>query len=71
MQRASRVYLLVPDNSRRWLHAITLEGGRLIDKGRCPLSEPATGALQLDADGAVSIGLASGQRHRVAGACLK
>ena len=71
IERAGRTQLLVPDNSRRWLHTIALEGGRLTDKGRCPLPEPATGALQVDADGGVSIGLASGLRHRVAGDCLR
>ncbi len=68
--RAGRAVLLVPDSLRRWLHAVALDGGKLADQGRCALPETATGALKIDADGGVSIGLASGLRHRVTGDCL-
>jgi len=61
---AGRMHLLVPDTTRQNLRIITLEGGRLVEVGRCSLPAPVIGATKVDGASAVSVGLATG-RHRI------
>lgn len=62
---AGRVRLLVPDTTRRHLRIIALEGGRLVEAGRCALPAPVTGATKVLGPSVVSVGLTTG-RHRIA-----
>lgn len=57
-----RMRLLVPDTTRLWLRLIALEGGGLVEVGRCAVPAPVTGAIRVVSSSAVSIGLASGRR---------
>lgn len=65
-----RMRLLVPDVTRLLLRLIALEGGRLVEVGRCAVSAPVTGAIRVVSRIEVSIGLASGQRTIVLNDCL-
>lgn len=59
-----RMQLLVPDAARRTIRAVEFIDGRLRESARWPLPESATGPLRSDPDGTISVGLASGVRHR-------
>jgi hypothetical protein len=68
---AGRMRLLVPDVTRRHLRIITLEGGRLVETGRCALSAPITGAIRLISPREVSVGVFSGRQAVDLNACIK
>ncbi len=68
---AGGVYLLVPDATRLHLRIIALRGGRLIETGRCPLSAPVTGAIELGSAGEVSLGTHVGRQVVVLGNCVR
>lgn len=61
---AGRMRLLVPDTSRQNLRITALEGGRLVEVGRCALPAPVIGATKVVGPSAVSVGLTTG-RHRI------
>jgi hypothetical protein len=65
-----RVHLLVPDAPRLRLRLIALEGGGLVEVGRCAVPAPVTGAIRVVSTSVVSIGLASGQRMIALNDCL-
>ena len=65
-----RMRLLVPDATRLRLRLIALEGGRLVEVGRCAVPALVTGAIRVVSTSEVSIGLASGQRIIVLNDCL-
>lgn len=66
-----RVRLLVPDASRHSLRITALEGGRLVEVGRCALPAPVTDAIKVISPAVVSVGLATGRRNLVLEDCLK
>lgn len=68
---AGRMRLLVPDARRLNLRIIALEGGRLVEIGRCALSTPITGSLRLVTPHEVSVGMASGRQVIATNECLK
>lgn len=68
---AGRMRLLVPDAKRLHLRIIALEGGRLIEIGRCPLSAPITGAIKLISSREVSVGVLPGEQVIVLSDCIK
>jgi hypothetical protein len=61
---AGRMRLLVPDATRRYLRITALEGGRLVEVGRCALPAPVIDATRVVSPSAVSVGLTTG-RHAV------
>jgi len=61
---AGRMRLLVPDATRRYLRIVALEGGRLVEVGRCALPGQVIGAIEVVSLSEVWVGLA-GKRHRV------
>lgn len=61
---AGRMRLLVPDTTRRNLLSIALEGGRLVEVGRCGLPAPVVGAATVVGPATVSVVLSTGQ-HRI------
>jgi hypothetical protein len=65
LPHAGRMHLLVPDTTRRHLRLIALQGGRLVESGRCPLPAQVTGAMQVLGPSTVSAGLTTG-RHQIA-----
>lgn len=65
-----RMRLLVPDAARLRLRLIALEGGRLVEVGRCAVAAPVTGPTKIVSPSEVSIGLASGQQAIVLNDCL-
>lgn len=67
---AGRMRLLVPDAKRLQLRIVALEEGRLAEIGRCVLSAPITGPIELISPGRVSVGLASGPQVVVLSDCL-
>lgn len=67
---AGRARLLVPDTTRRNLRITALEGGRLVEVGRCALPAPATGATKVVGPSAVSVGLTTGLHRVVLDDCL-
>lgn len=68
---AGRMRLLVPDATRLSLRIIALEGGRLVETGRCRFSAPITGAIKLVSPREVSVGLTSGRQTFAPGDCLR
>lgn len=68
---AGRVYLLVPDATRLHLRIIALDGGRLIEAGRCALSTPVTGPIKRVSPREISVGVRTGQQIVVPSDCLK
>lgn len=56
-----RMRLLVPDAKRTQLRVVALEGGRLVETGRCSLASAVTGEIRPVRADAVSLGLASGR----------
>lgn len=66
---AGRMRLLVPDATRTSLRIVALEGGRLLETGRCALSAPITGAIKLSSPGEVSVGTPSGRQLVNLSAC--
>jgi hypothetical protein len=64
-----RMRLLVPDATRLRLRLVALEGGRLVEVGRCGVPAPVTGPIRVVSASEVSIGLASGQQRIVLGDC--
>jgi len=68
---AGRMHLLVPDATRRYLRIIALDNGRLMETGRCALSAPVTGAIELLSPREVSVGVGSGRQVIVLNDCLK
>ncbi|MBE0627774.1 MAG: VCBS repeat-containing protein [Burkholderiales bacterium] len=68
---AGRMRLLVPDATRLQLRIIALEGGRLVEIGRCDLSAPVTGPIEPLSPGRFAVGLASGRQVVAAQDCLK
>jgi len=52
--------LLVPDVARERLRIIALQQGRLVERGRCALPAPVTGAVRMVSPAAVSVELATG-----------
>ena len=67
---AGRTRLLVPDATRLRLRLVALEGGRLVEVGRCALPAPVTGAISVVSPSEVSVGLASGRLTIVLDDCL-
>jgi hypothetical protein len=65
MSIQGRMRLLVPDAARRKLRIITLEGGKLVEIGRCALPAPVVGPIQIVSPHEVSLGLAAGVRQAI------
>jgi hypothetical protein len=65
-----RMRLLVPDATRLQLRLVALEGGRLVEAGRCAVPAQVTGGIRFVSTAEVSIGLASGQHRVVLNDCL-
>jgi hypothetical protein len=65
-----RMRLLVPDTTRLGLRLIALEGGRLVEVGRCAFPAQVTGAIMAVSGAEISIGLASGQQKIALNDCL-
>jgi len=68
---AGRMYLLVPDTTRRQLRIVGMNGEQLLDAGRCPLAAPLTGAVELVSESAVSVGLLTGRQLLIVDDCRK
>lgn len=66
-----RARLLVPDATRANLRITALEGGQLVEVGRCALPAPVTDAVKVISPSVVSVGLATGRRNVVLDDCLK
>jgi hypothetical protein len=62
MSLGGRMRLLVPDASRRVLRIVGMEGGRLVESGRCALSTPVVGGIRILPSSEISIGLAGGRQ---------
>lgn len=62
--------LLVPDATRMHLRVIALQGGHLVDVGRCDLPAPVTGAVRVVSPGEVSVGLGTGRQTVILANCL-
>ncbi|MBE0621274.1 MAG: VCBS repeat-containing protein [Burkholderiales bacterium] len=71
MSIEGRMRLLVPDAARRKLRIIALEGGKVVEIGRCALSAPITGAIKLLSPREISVGLSSSRPVIAVGNCLK
>ena len=59
---AGRNRLLVPDTTRSHLRVVGLEDSRLLEIGRCALSAPLTGAIQVISPSQISIDQVSGRQ---------
>ncbi|MEP7206447.1 MAG: VCBS repeat-containing protein [Casimicrobiaceae bacterium] len=57
-----RMRLVIPDTTRRQLRIIGLEGDMAREVGRCTLSEPVSGPVEVLAAATVSVGLSSERR---------
>lgn len=68
---AGRMQLLVPDADRRSLRIVALEGGRLIETGRCDLPAPVIGPIEARSAREISVGMSSGPRRIVPADCEK
>ena len=66
-----RVRLLVPDAARLNLRITALEGGKLVEVGRCALPAPVTDAIKVISPAVVSVGLVTGRRNVVLADCLR
>jgi hypothetical protein len=64
-----RMYLLVPDTTRRWLRVIAFEGGSLSEVRRCALPSSVTGAIRVISPSEVSVDLLSGRQAIVLDDC--
>ena len=62
--------LLVPDATRVHLRIAALEGGRLVEVGRCALPAPVTGAIKVVSPAEVSVGFATGRQIIVVADCM-
>ena len=62
MPWAGKMRLLVPDAARVQLRVMGLEGGRLIELGRCTLPGRVTGPVKVHSPTEVSVALGSGTR---------
>jgi hypothetical protein len=67
---AGRMRLLVPDTRRQNLRITALEGGRLVETGRCALPAPVIGATKVVGPSVISVGLATGQHPVILDDCL-
>lgn len=67
---AGRMRLLVPDAARLRMRITALEGGRLVEVGRCALPAPVTGAIRVVSPSEISVGLTTGRRIIVLDDCL-
>ncbi len=65
-----RMLLVVPDALRQSLRIAALEGGRLVEVGRCVLPAQVTGATRVVSTYEISVGLATGRRRIVLDDCL-
>lgn len=70
MSIGGRMHLLVPDAPRLHLRITALDGGRLVEVGRCALPTPATGAIRAVSPSEVSVGLATERRILALNDCL-
>ena len=59
---AGRMRLLVPNATRLQLRIVALEGGRLVEVGRCALPAPVTGPIRVHSPSEISVGLTTGRR---------
>ncbi len=71
MAIGGRMHLLVPDTTRLHLRIVALDGGRLVEIGRCRLSATVTGAIRIISAREVSIKSASREQVIVPGSCLR
>ena len=62
MPVGGKMRLLVPDFTRRFLRIIALRDGALVEVGRCPFSEPISGALMRISDSKVSVNSSEGKQ---------
>ncbi|MDA0224906.1 MAG: hypothetical protein O2975_02210 [Proteobacteria bacterium] len=69
MSVAGKMRLLVPDATRQLLRVIGMEGGRLVETGRCALNAPVVGEIRVISPSEVSVVLHSGQALIVPGRC--
>jgi hypothetical protein len=66
-----RTLLLVPDAARQALRIAALEGGKLVEVGRCAVPAPVTDAIKVISPSVVSVGLVTGRRNVVLADCLR
>lgn len=66
-----RMYLLVPDTTRRHLRIVALQSGRLAEAGRCTLAAPITGAIKVVSTVQISVSMLKGEQVIVPRDCLK
>lgn len=69
MMLAGQMRLLVPDQTRRQLRIMTLQGGQLLESGRCQLQAPISGALRQVSEREVSVGLTTGRQTLAVDRC--
>lgn len=69
MSIAGKMRLLVPDATRHLLRVIGMEGGRLVETGRCALEAPVVGEIKVLSSSEVSVVLRSGRQVIVPGRC--
>lgn len=69
MMLAGRMRLLVPDQTRRQLRIMTLQGGQLLESGRCQVQAPISGALRQVSEREVSVGLTTGRQTLAVDRC--
>ena len=65
-----RMYLLVPDTTRRHLRIVALQSGRLAEAGRCTLAAPITGAIKVISTVQISVSTLKGEQVIVPRDCL-
>lgn len=66
-----RMYLIVPDTTRRHLRIVALQSGRLAEAGRCTLAAPITGAIKVVSTVQISVSMLKGEQVIVPRDCLK
>lgn len=69
VQIVGQMQLLVPDASRHQLRIIALQGGQLIETGRCGLAGQVTGRLKIVSSAEILVGLSSGPQLVVLSGC--